>query len=93
MNAYAPGTEVVTAGTTTLPGAVHAIASAFDSLGAAAQKSVATSVAAVGADNDLPTCSAVKAYVSDELTSFTSSPAFVNAVTAAVSAALTWITE
>ena len=93
LNAYAPGTEVVTAGTTTLPGAVHAIASAFDSLGAAAQKSVATSVAAVGADNDLPTCSAVKAYVSDELTSFTSSPAFVNAVTAAVSAALTWITE
>ena len=93
LNAYAPGTEVVTAGTTTLPGAVHAIASAFDSLGAAAQKSVATSVAAVGADNDLPTCSAVKAYVSDELTSFISSPAFVNAVTAAVSAALTWITE
>ena len=32
LNAYAPGTEVVTAQASTLPDAVHAIASAFDTL-------------------------------------------------------------
>ena len=32
LNAYAPGTEVVTAGATTLPGAIHAIAAAVDAL-------------------------------------------------------------
>ena len=110
LNAYAPASETVTAGTTTLPDAVHAIASAFDtlktsvsniatslgtlestvsglestvgglastvssissafaSLGDAAQKSVATSVTASGVANDLPTCSAVEAYVTDALT-------------------------
>lgn len=93
LNAYAPGTEVVTAGAATLPGAVHAIAAAFDSLGDAAQKSVATSVAASAVDNDLPTCSAVKAYVGDELTAFVSGSAFEAAVSAAVASALTWITE
>ncbi len=118
LNAYAHGTEVVTAAAATLPDAVHAIAAAFDtlnttvsglardltsvstalgslassfaSLGDAALKSVATTLDSSA--TTLPTCSAVADYVGGELTSFASSPDFVNAVTAAVSIALTWQT-
>ena len=61
LDAYAPGEEDVTAGTTTLGGAVHAIASAFDNLGTAASKNYADSLTAAG--TSLPTESAVATYV------------------------------
>lgn len=72
LDAYAPGTESVTAGTTTLGGAVHAIAGAvdtlttsFSNLGTAASMAYSTSVAN---DSTLPTGAAVTTFVGSEIT-------------------------
>ena len=68
LDAYAPGTESVTAATTTLGGAVHAIAAqvdtlttSFGNLGTAASKNYADSLTSTG--TSLPTESAVAGYV------------------------------
>ena len=101
LDAYAPGEEDVTAGTTTLGGAVHAIASAFDNLGTAASKNYADSLTAAG--TSLPTESAVAAYVSSVVegldanvsssnhTGLTVSVAQADGVVTGVQAELVWL--
>lgn len=89
LDAYAPGTERVTAGTTTLGGAVHAIAGAVDTLttsfgnlGTAASKNYADSLTSTG--TSLPTESAVATYVSEQISALNLGDAATYSVTTTI---------